>query len=80
MNTEVVLKWFQKYPALENFIGAGTISLKAAREILQIDRYFMYDIYLELLEAGAIHGVGTNSFKASPELKQLLEERREMRV
>lgn len=80
MNKEVVEKWFEKYPKFEVFIGSGTISLKAAREILQIDRYFMYDIYLELLEAGAVHGVGTNSFKASPELKQLLEERRESRV
>lgn len=79
MNKDVVLKWFEKYPTFENFIGAGTISLKAAREILQVDRYFMYDIYLELLEAGAIRGVGSNAFRASPELQKFLKERREER-
>ena len=41
LNKEIVLKWFEKYPKLETFIGAGTISLKMAREILDVDRYFM---------------------------------------
>ena len=41
MDREVVLKWFDRYPDLEKFIGAGTISLKMAREILDVDRYFM---------------------------------------
>ena len=41
LNKVIVLKWFEKYPKLETFIGAGTISLKMAREILDVDRYFM---------------------------------------
>lgn len=77
MNTDTVLKWFTRYPDLEKFIGAGTISLKAAREIIGVDRYFMYDIYKELLTAGAITSCGNNSFRATTELKDLLKKRRE---
>ena len=77
MNTDTVLKWFTRYPDLEKFIGAGTISLKAAREIIGVDRYCMYDIYKELLTAGAITSCGNNSFRATTELKDLLKKRRE---
>ena len=72
----IVLKWFERYPKLENFIDAGTISLKMAREILDVDRYFMYDIYKELIVAGAIISSGNNSWRATPELKEFLKERR----
>lgn len=76
MDRAVVLKWFNKYPELETFIGAGTISLKAARMILDVDRLFMYDIYLELLQAGAITSCGANTFRATPELRNYLAERK----
>ena len=45
LDIAVVLKWFDKYPKLETFIGAGTISLKMAREIIGVDRWYMYDVY-----------------------------------
>lgn len=73
---EVVLKWFNKYPKLETFIGAGTISLKMAREILDVDRYFMYDMYLELVQAGAVTSSGSNGFRATKPLLAFLRERR----
>ena len=73
---EVVLKWFEKYPKLETFIGAGTISLKMAREILGIDRYFMYDIFCELGQAGAVTSSGSNGFRATKPLQAFLRERR----
>ena len=38
MDIQVVEKWLAKYPKLENFMDAGTISLKMAREILDVDR------------------------------------------
>ena len=76
MDKAVLLKWFEKYPKLENFIDAGTISLKMAREILDVDRYFMYDIYKELIMAGAITASGNNSWRATQELKEFLKERR----
>lgn len=76
LDTEVVLKWFGKYPKLETFIGAGTISLKMAREILDVDRYFMYDIFLELVQAGAVTASGCNGFRATKPMQAYLRERR----
>lgn len=77
MDEKIVEKWFSKYPKLEVFIGAGTISLKMAREILEVDRYYMYDMFLELLTAGAVSSSGSNSFRATPELQEMLHIRRE---
>ncbi|MCM1232204.1 MAG: hypothetical protein NC489_18940 [Ruminococcus flavefaciens] len=76
MDAQVVEKWLSRYPKLENFIDAGTISLKMAREILDVDRYFMYDMFKELLVAGAVTASGTNSWRATKELKVYLKERR----
>lgn len=76
MDTAVVEKYFKKFPKLPIFIGAGNISLKAAREILDVDRYYMYDVYLELIQAGAIRASSSNTFRATPELKEYLERRR----
>ena len=80
MDIKVVEKWFERYPDLMKFIDAGTISLKMAREILGVDRYFMYDMYKELIVAGAIYPSGNNSWRASVELKEYLKERRRKEV
>lgn len=77
MDEKIVLKWFEKYPDLEKFIDAGTISLKMAREILDVDRYFMYDMFKELVVAGAVSPSGNNSWRATKELKEFLRRRRE---
>ena len=77
LNKDIVLKWFEKYPKLETFIGAGTISLKMAREILDVDRYFMYDMFLELVQAGAVTASGGSGFRATKVLQTFLRERRE---
>ena len=74
---EVVLKWLNKYPTLETFIGAGTISLKMAREIIGVDRWYMYDMYCELVQAGAVTPSGSNCFRATKALQALLRERRD---
>lgn len=77
LDVQVVEKWLTKYPQLENFMDAGTISLKMAREILDVDRYFMYDMFKEFITAGAVTASGTNAWRATPELKQFLKERRD---
>lgn len=77
LDVEVVLKWLNKYPKLETFIGAGTISLKMAREILGVDRWYMYDMYCELVQAGAVTPSGSNCFRATKALQALLRERRD---
>ena len=79
MNIDVVNKWFDKYPDLEKFIAAGTISLKMAREILDVDRYFMYDMFKELVCAGAVISCGNNAWRATPQLKKYLQERRNIK-
>lgn len=76
-DVQVVEKWLAKYPKLENFMDAGTISLKMAREILEVDRYFMYDMFLEFVQAGAVTSSGTNAWRATKELKEFLKARRE---
>ena len=77
MDIQVVEKWLTKYPKLENFMDAGTISLKMAREILDVDRYFMYDMFKEFITAGAVTASGTNSWRATKELKEYLKDRRD---
>lgn len=77
MDVKVVDKWLERYPDLAKFMDAGTISLKMARVILDVDRYFMYDMFKELLVAGAVTSSGTNSWRATKELKEYLQNRRE---
>lgn len=69
-------RYLEQYKKLEIILCAGTISLKAMREILQIDRYVAYNIYLDLLEAGAIYATGSSMFRATPELRKYMEGRR----
>lgn len=75
-DVQVVEKWLDRYPKLENFMDAGTISLKMAREILEVDRWFMYDMFKEFVQAGAVTACGNNSWRATKELKEYLKERR----
>lgn len=76
MNIGTVEKYFSRYPKLQNFICAGTVSLKSAREILLIDRFEMYNIYLDLLEAQAITAASGSCMRATPELKAYVAELR----
>ena len=66
---------FEAYPKLPNFITAGTISLKAARNILGIDKWAMEDVFYELLDIGAINGAGPASWRAKDELRKYLKDR-----
>ena len=77
LNIELVERMFTKYPKLRTIICAGTVSLKATREILCIDRYECYQLYLDLLEAGAIYGSGSNCYRATPKLKEYMTNRRQ---
>ena len=76
LDTKVVLKWFDKFPKMETFIGAGAISKKMARDILDIDKYLMDDAVNELVCAGAIKMTSSAVFRASEDLQTLLAERR----
>ena len=80
MDREALLKLFARYPKLEMFIGAGTIGLKTAREILDIDRWLMQDIFKELICCGAVKACGNTSWRATEECQQFLAERRQQDV
>lgn len=67
----------KKYPELEIALRAGVVSIKMVRELLDIDRYLMNDIYKELMKAGAVIGVSSSCFRASPELLDFLKTRKE---
>ena len=75
MDTALVERMFSRYPKLDTIICAGTVSLKATREILGIDRYECYQMYLDLLEAGAIYGSGSNCYRATAQLKDYMRQR-----
>ncbi len=76
MNIDSVEDWLTRFPKLENFIDAGTISLKSARSILGLTRAEMYCVFMDLLEAGAVSMRSSNSWYATKELREYLKERR----
>lgn len=76
MDKNVVVGWLERFPELETFMGAGTISLKLAREILGVDRYYMNDIFKDLLQAGAVIACSGNAWRATKECQEFLAERR----
>lgn len=64
-----------KYPQLEIVLSGGMVSRKLCRELLDIDKWLMDDIYKELLMAGAIKGVSSSSFRAKEDTLMLIRER-----
>ena len=71
---EVVLKWFEKYPKLETFIGAGTISLKMAREILGIDRSDSAKIMSDLITRGLLRPTGGATYTPDKLLMEIAKQ------
>lgn len=75
LDVEKVERMFDRYPKWPNFICAGTVSLKATRDLLGIDRYECYNAYLDMIEAGAVYGSGSNMYRASPALREYMSTR-----
>lgn len=65
-----------KYPQLEIVMLSGMVSKKLCRELLDIDKWLMDDIYKELLLAGAVKGTSSSMFRAKEDTTQLIKERR----
>lgn len=74
-----VEKILDKYPQLEIVMLGGMVSKKLCRELLDIDRWLMDDVYKELLLAGAISGTSSSSFRAKADTLTLIKERRGMK-
>ena len=75
LKTDVVEEIITKYPELGVVLRAGVVSIKLTREMLDIDRYLMQDIYKKLIQAGAVVGVSSSCFRASPAMLEYLKER-----
>lgn len=71
-----VEKILDKYPQLEIVLSSGMVSKKLCRELLDIDKWLMDELYKELLLAGAIKGTSSSSFKAKEDTIALIRERR----
>lgn len=74
---EIVEPILKKFPELDVALRAGIVSLKMTRDLLGIDRYLMQDIYKDLIKAGAVVGVSSSCFRASPAMQEYLKERTE---
>lgn len=70
-----VIAILDKYPKLEIILSSGMVSKKLCRELLDIDKWLMDDIYKELLLAGAIKGTSSSSFRAKEDTLLLIRQR-----
>ena len=71
----IIDRLMDKYPQLEIALRAGVVSMKMVRELIDVDRWLMQDIYKQLVVAGAVEGVSSSCFKASKPCKVYLQER-----
>ena len=71
-----VEKILDRYPQLEIVLSSGMVSKKLCRELLDIDKWLMDELYKDLLLAGAIKGTSSSSFKAKDDTIALIRERR----
>ena len=71
-----VEKILDRYPQLEIVLSSGMVSKKLCRELLDIDKWLMDELYKDLLLAGAIKGTSSSSFKAKDDTLALIHERR----
>lgn len=75
LNKQTVDRLMDRYPQLEIALRAGVVSMKMVRELIDVDRWLMQDIYKELVLAGAVEGVSSSCFKASKSCRLYLQER-----
>lgn len=75
IDTKVVDRYLNKYPTLELILQGGIVSQKMTREILDIDRWLMQDLYKALLLAGAVKGIASGCFRATEEYLAYTERR-----
>jgi hypothetical protein len=75
MDREYLEKLFTKYPVLMVVFKGGVLSKKLVRELLDVDRWFMNDLYKEWVLCQLVKGVGSSYFKATDEVIDFIKER-----
>lgn len=68
-----------RYPQLEIIMSSGLVSKKLCRELLDIDKWLMDNLYKDLLLSGAVKGTSSSMFKAKEDTIALIKQRREVR-
>ena len=75
-NEAEVNRILNRYPQLEVILSSGMVSKKLCRELLDIDKWLMDDLYKDMLLAGAIKGTSSSSFRAKDDTLLLIKRRR----
>jgi len=75
LDTKVVDSILNEYPVLEIALQSGVVSIKMVRELINVDRWYMQDLYKQLVIAGAVMGVSTSAFRGTQQLLQYLKVR-----
>ena len=73
---EKVIAILDRYPQLDVILSSGMVSKKMCRELLDIDKWLMDDLYKELILAGAVKGSSSSTFKAKEDTIALIHQRR----
>lgn len=79
LDVEKLDKMLDKYPALEIILLSGMVSMKMCRELLDIDRWKMQDIYKELVLMQAVSGVSSSNFRAKEDAVLRIKQRRDFK-
>lgn len=71
-NEEKVRELLSKYPKLVIAFKAGLISRRLCRDILEISKWDMDDLYTDLVRAGAIKVLSSSAFRATEETMNII--------
>ena len=71
-NEEKVRELLSKYPKLIIAFRAGLISRRLCRDILEITKWDMDDLYTDLVRAGAIKVLSSSAFRATEETMEIV--------
>ena len=64
-NEEKVREILTKHPNLKIAFKAGLISRRLCRDMLEISKWDMDDLYVDLIRAGAIKVLSSSAFRAT---------------
>ena len=73
-NEEKVRDLLTKYPKLVIAFKAGLISRRLCRDILEITKWEMDDLYIDLIRAGAIKVLSSSAFRATEETLEIIKQ------
>lgn len=71
-NEEKVRKILIDHPNLKIAFKAGLISRRLCRDMLEITKWEMDDLYIDLIRAGAIKVLSSSAFRATAETMAII--------